>query len=61
MRVLLVDDLLATGGTLAAATSLVGKDGLGATVVGASVLIELAFLSGRANLGDLRIESLLRY
>jgi adenine phosphoribosyltransferase len=61
MRVLLVDDLLATGGTLAAAAALIGKDGLGATLVGASVLIELSFLSGRSNLGDLRIESLMRY
>jgi adenine phosphoribosyltransferase len=61
MRVLLVDDLLATGGTLAAAASLIGKDGLGATLVGASVLIELSSLSGRSNLGDLRIESLMRY
>ena len=61
MRVLLVDDLLATGGTLAAAASLIGKDDLGATLVGASVLIELSSLSGRSNLGDLRIESLMRY
>lgn len=45
-RVLLVDDVLATGGTLAAARSL--ADGLGTDVVGASVLMELAFLGGRA-------------
>ena len=45
-RVLLVDDVLATGGTLAAARSL--ADGLGADIVGASVLMELAFLGGRA-------------
>jgi adenine phosphoribosyltransferase len=61
MRVLLVDDLLATGGTLAASVKLIGEGGLGATVVGASVLIELAFLSGRASLGGIRVESLLRY
>ncbi len=61
MRVLLVDDLLATGGTLAASTKLIGPEGLGATIVGASVLIELDFLKGRANLPGLRIESLLRY
>jgi len=61
MRVLLVDDLLATGGTLAASTKLIGPNGLGATIVGASVLIELEFLKGRANLPELRIESLLRY
>ena len=44
-RVLLVDDVLATGGTLAAARSL--AEGLGADIVGASVLMELAFLGGR--------------
>ncbi len=61
MRVLLVDDLLATGGTLAATARLLGAGGLGATLVGASVLIELEFLNGRAALGDLRTEALLRY
>ena len=61
MRVLLVDDLLATGGTLAASTRLIGKGGLGAEIVGASVLIELEFLKGRAVLPGMRIESLLRY
>jgi adenine phosphoribosyltransferase len=61
MRVLLVDDLLATGGTLAATARLLGSGGLGATLVGASVLIELEFLKGRAALGDLRTEALLRY
>jgi adenine phosphoribosyltransferase len=45
-RVLLVDDVLATGGTLAAALSLARTQG--ADVVGASVLLELAFLGGRA-------------
>ena len=44
-RVLLVDDVLATGGTLAAAESLVVK--LGAELVGASVVIELDALGGR--------------
>jgi adenine phosphoribosyltransferase len=44
-RVLLVDDVLATGGTLAAAASLL--DRLGATMVGASVVIELDALRGR--------------
>jgi adenine phosphoribosyltransferase len=61
MRVLLVDDLLATGGTLAASARLLGREGLGAEIVGASVLIELAFLDARAGLRDLRIESLLKY
>ena len=45
-RVLLVDDVLATGGTLAAARALAER--LQAEVVGASVLIELGFLDGRA-------------
>jgi len=44
-RVLLVDDVLATGGTLAAALALARSQG--ALVVGASVLLELAFLEGR--------------
>jgi adenine phosphoribosyltransferase len=44
-RVLLVDDLLATGGTMKAALDLV--DMLGARILGASVLIELTFLHGR--------------
>jgi adenine phosphoribosyltransferase len=61
MRVLLVDDLLATGGTLAASMRLLGHEGLGAEVVGASLLIELEFLNGRAVLGGLRTESVLRY
>ncbi|RUL76806.1 adenine phosphoribosyltransferase [Dyella choica] len=45
-RVLLVDDVLATGGTLGAARNLVGQ--LGADLVGASVVIELLALQGRA-------------
>lgn len=49
-RVLLVDDVLATGGTLQAASSLV--NGFGAAVVGISVLIELVALQGRRNLPD---------
>jgi adenine phosphoribosyltransferase len=48
-RVLLVDDLLATGGTLAAAGALVRS--LGATVAGAVVMIELEALGGAAKLG----------
>ncbi|MBA8889554.1 adenine phosphoribosyltransferase [Dokdonella fugitiva] len=49
-RVLVADDVLATGGTLCAARTLVER--LGATVVGASVLIELAALPGRARWGN---------
>ncbi|WP_184020684.1 adenine phosphoribosyltransferase [Haloferula luteola] len=58
-RVLLVDDLLATGGTAAAAIRLI--QGLGGDLVAASFLIELDFLQGRQQLGDVRIESVLRY
>ncbi|MGI9667233.1 MAG: adenine phosphoribosyltransferase [Acidimicrobiia bacterium] len=45
-RVLIVDDVLATGGTLAATDELVQK--AGGTVVGASMLMELSFLGGRS-------------
>lgn len=58
-RVLLHDDLLATGGTMAAACKLV--EGLGGKVVGISFLIELSFLNGRKNLGGYDIHSLIRY
>ncbi len=58
-RVLLVDDVLATGGTLAAAAALVGK--LGAELLGASVVIELPALQGRARWqGGAPLYSLLR-
>jgi adenine phosphoribosyltransferase len=58
-RVLIVDDVLATGGTARAAIELV--EGLGATVVGLSFLIELGFLDGRAKLVDRELQSLLVY
>jgi adenine phosphoribosyltransferase len=58
-RVLLVDDLLATGGTAAAALKLLAA--MGAEVVAAAFLIELEFLGGRKVLHDQRVESLLRY
>src|SRR4051812_20330272 len=54
-RVLLVDDVLATGGTAAAAVALLSS--MDAHVVGAAFLIELRFLDGRAKLEPLRIES----
>ncbi len=58
-RVLIVDDLLATGGTAAATASLIKK--LGGEVAGFSFLVELAFLNGRAKLGDGRLSALVTY
>ena len=58
-RVLVIDDVLATGGTLAAATQLVR--GFDATLVGAAVVIELGFLGGREKLGGGVVHSVLRY
>lgn len=58
-RVLVVDDLLATGGTAGAALELVRS--AGGEVAGCAFLIELRALSGRAALGDVRVESLIRY
>lgn len=58
-RVLLVDDLLATGGTMRASCDLLTR--LGADVVGAAVLIELAFLGGRARVAPHRLHSVVRY
>jgi adenine phosphoribosyltransferase len=58
-RVLVHDDLVATGGTARAVCEL--AEGLGATVVGCSFLVELAFLEGRASLAPRRVDSLVRY
>jgi adenine phosphoribosyltransferase len=56
-RVLIVDDVLATGGTAAATTELVRRTG--ATVAGVVVLLELGFLAGRTKLPGLDVRALL--
>jgi len=58
-RILVHDDLLATGGTAAAACRLI--EGMGGTVVGCSFLIELTFLHGRKSLEGRDVHSLIRY
>jgi adenine phosphoribosyltransferase len=58
-RVLVVDDLLATGGTMAASVRLLGK--LGADIVGCAVLIELEALSGRSALDGVAVTSFVKY
>jgi adenine phosphoribosyltransferase len=58
-RVLIVDDLLATGGTAAATARLV--EATGAEVAGLVFLVELTFLGGRRNLEGRRVVSLLEY
>jgi len=58
-KVIVVDDLLATGGTAAATVQLVQK--LGAEVDACLFVIELSFLNGKKALGDVNVHSLLRY
>jgi adenine phosphoribosyltransferase len=58
-RALIIDDVLATGGTASAAVRLVGR--LGGEVVGFGCIIELGFLGGRAKLRDLDAVSLIAY
>src|SRR3954447_1623962 len=58
-RVLIVDDVLATGGTMKACCDLVRQ--LGGNLVGVAVLIELPFLSGRAKSEPVKVHSVLSY
>jgi adenine phosphoribosyltransferase len=58
-KIVLIDDLLATGGTAAAAAHLVQE--LGAKVEAALFFIELADLDGRKHLGDVRVETLVAF
>jgi adenine phosphoribosyltransferase len=58
-RVLISDDLLATGGTAAATVALIRK--LGGEVAGASFAVELTFLNGRAKLPGIDVFSMIQY
>jgi adenine phosphoribosyltransferase len=58
-KVLVVDDVIATGGTAAAAVRLLRR--LGADVVGLSVFIELSFLNGSEQLNGVPLHALIRY
>ena len=58
-KVWLIDDLLATGGSLEAACSLIER--AGATVAGISVMIELEALQGRSRLTGYKLQSLIKY
>ncbi len=58
-RVLLIDDLIATGGTAAASCELIEK--LGAEIVGCAFVVELDFLNGRKKLSKYQIHSLIHY
>jgi adenine phosphoribosyltransferase len=59
VKVLLVDDVLATGGTAAAAVQLI--EAIGGTLIGSAFLIELGFLDGRKKLPGRKIHSLVTY
>lgn len=58
-KVVIIDDVLATGGTMKAAVNLVKK--LGGKIVGVDFLIELTYLKGRKSLKGQKIRSLLKY
>ncbi len=59
MRIAIIDDLLATGGTAAAVADLVRE--MGAEVAAASFAIELTELNGRAKLSDIKVQSVIKY
>lgn len=59
MKVLMVDDLLATGGTMAAACQLVER--LGGKIAGLTFLVELSVIKGREQLGDYPVNSVIIY
>lgn len=58
-KVLMVDDLLATGGTMAAACELIEK--IGGTIIGIAFLIELTGLQGREKIADYNVTSIISY
>ena len=58
-KILIVDDLLATGGTMSAVIELVEK--LGGVIAGIAFVVELTFLPGRERIGDYPILSLVQY
>ena len=58
-KVIVIDDLLATGGTVAATCKMVKQ--LGAEIIGVAFLIELDFLNGREKLSDYELLSLIHY
>jgi adenine phosphoribosyltransferase len=58
-RVVILDDLMATGGTMEAAVKLFEQ--VGANVVGTACMIELTFLNGRDRLGDIPFDTLMAY
>jgi adenine phosphoribosyltransferase len=58
-KVLIADDLLATGGTIQTSINLINQ--LGGDIVGAAFLIELSYLDGRSKLGELDVVSLIQF
>ncbi len=58
-KILLIDDVIATGGTAAATAKLATR--MGAEVLGASFLVELGFLNGKNRLDNMRVEAVLEF